>query len=133
MHLDKTFIAEDTPNISGTLNEAIAITRQRKLNFTKVEVMACARKTLAMAIAMGTTCIRTNVDIDPIVGLIGLEALLELRQEFQDRLGLQIVAFPQEGIIKAPGTIELLEEALKLGADAVGGLPAKDMDPVRHV
>lgn len=133
LHLDKTLIALSTPNESGTLDEAIRITRQRKAAFTREEVKERARQTLDKAITNGTVAVRTNVDVDPIGGLIGLEALLELRSEYQGRIDIQIVAFPQEGIIKSPGTLELMAEALRMGADVVGGIPAKDSDPVEHI
>lgn len=133
MHLDKTMIAIDTPNESGTLDEAIAITRLRKQQFTINEVKDRARVTLEKAIAAGTTRLRTNVDVDPLAGLVGLEALLELRDEYQDRVDIQLVAFPQEGINKSPGTVNLLEEALRLGADVLGGIPAKDTKPALHI
>lgn len=133
MHLDKTMIAIDTPNESGTLDEAIAITRLRKQQFTINEVKERARVTLEKAIAAGTTRLRTNVDVDPLAGLVGLEALLELRDEYRDRVDIQLVAFPQEGINKSPGTVNLLEEALRLGADVLGGIPAKDTEPALHI
>lgn len=133
MHLDKTLIALDTPNESGTLDEAIAITRRRKENFTVAEVRERARKTLDKAIAAGTTTIRTNVDVDPLAGLVGLEAMLGLKAEYRQRIDIQLVAFPQEGINKSPGTLELLEEALRLGVDVLGGIPAKDTEPALHI
>ncbi|MTI94653.1 MAG: amidohydrolase family protein [Firmicutes bacterium] len=133
LHLDKTLIALDTPNESGTLDEAIKITRSRKSEFTKNEVKERARKTIERAIANGTTWLRSNIDIDPIVGLTGLEALLELREEYRDKVDMQLVAFPQEGINKSPGTLELMIEALKSGADVVGGIPAKDIEPELHI
>lgn len=133
MHLDKTLIAHETPNSSGTLGEAITITQRRKRDFTKDEIMTRARTTIEMAISSGTTFIRTNVDVDPIVGLTGVMALLELKNEYKGRLQLQIVAFPQEGIVNSPGTLGLLEEALVLGAEVIGGIPARDINPDEHI
>jgi cytosine deaminase len=65
--------------------------------------------------------IRAQPDVDPIVGLSGFEAMLALREEYADLVDLQVVAFPQEGILGAPGTEDLLAEALRQGADVVGG------------
>jgi cytosine deaminase len=76
-----------------------------------------------MAVANGTVAIRAHPDVDPIQGLLGVETALTVREEYRDLLHLDIVAFPQEGIVKAPGTRELMEEALRMGANVVGGCP----------
>ena len=76
---------------------------------------------------------RGHVEVDPIVGLRGVEAVLPLRAEYADRLDLQLCAFAQEGILKAPGTEALLREALRAGADLVGGCPYNDTDGPAHV
>lgn len=83
------------------------------------------------AIANGTTHIRTHVDVDTEVGLAGLEGLVATRKALADAVTMQIVAFPQSGVTIRPGTLELLEEAVKQGADLVGGLDpaAIDGDP----
>jgi cytosine/adenosine deaminase-related metal-dependent hydrolase len=83
------------------------------------------------AIANGTTHIRTHVDVDTEVGLAGLQGLVATRQALTDAVTMQIVAFPQSGVMIRPGTVELLEEAVKQGADLVGGLDpaAIDGDP----
>ncbi len=88
-----------------------------------------------LAIASGTTHIRTFVDIDTEWGLTGFEGVLLTREQFQDALSIQIVAFPQSGLLIRPGTVEVIEEALRQGADVVGGLDpsAIDRDPVRHL
>lgn len=71
--------------------------------------------------------------MDENIGLKSLEALIELREEYKDRLLIQIVAFPQDGIVKSQENYEYLEEALKLGADLVGGIPATEDDPIKHM
>jgi cytosine deaminase len=76
---------------------------------------------------------RGHVEVDPIVGLRSLEAVLPLRVEYADRLDLQICAFAQEGILRAPGTEALLRDAMRAGADLVGGCPYNDTDGVGHV
>jgi len=73
------------------------------------------------------------VEVDPIVGLKGLEALRPLRDEYAPALDLQLCAFAQEGILQAPGTEALLARALREGADLVGGCPYNDTDPRAHV
>ncbi len=128
LHVDKAMLDRERTDPDGTLAGAIAITGELKRGFTADSVRARARQVLDMAILNGTTVIRAHPDVDPIVGLLGVRVLLELREEYRDRLDLQIVAFPQEGILKAPGTLELLREALRLGADVVGGCSYNEAD-----
>lgn len=88
-----------------------------------------------MAIEAGTTHIRTHVDIDTDAGLQHWEGVLQTKETFKDQLTMQTVAFPQSGMLIRPGTVELLEEAVKMGADAIGGLDPStvDSDPVKHL
>ena len=82
-------------------------------------------------IAAGTTQVRTFVDIDTDIGLSGLEGVLRTREELADAISIQICAFPQSGMLIRPGTLELIEEGLRMGAEVVGGLDpsAIDRDP----
>ena len=121
MHLDKALLDARKPNLEGTLAGAIKVTGELKANFTIDDIMDRARKVIDMAIANGTTLIRCHPDVDPIEHFLGIEAMLALKKEYQGRIDLQIVAFPQEGIIKAPGTYELMDRAMAAGADVVGG------------
>lgn len=123
LHLDKALLDRERPNRDGTLAGAIAVTGELKRGFTAENVRRRARQVIEQAIVNGTTTIRAHPDVDPIVGLLGVEVLLELRAEYRGLVDLQIVAFPQEGIRKAPGTAALLREALARGADVVGGCP----------
>jgi cytosine deaminase len=84
-----------------------------------------ARNLLRRMVAHGTTALRTHVDIDTARRLDDLEAILELRREVGGHIDIQVVAFPQSGILRDPGTADLLDAALAAGADLVGGL-----DPV---
>lgn len=120
VHLDKALLDRERSG-DGTLAQAIAVTAELKRDFTATSIRERARRVLEQAIAHGTTMIRAHPDVDPIVGLLGVNTLLELREEFRGRIDLQIVAFPQEGILRAPGTLGLLREALNAGADVVGG------------
>ncbi len=83
----------------------------------------------------GTTRLRSHVDVDGESRLRHVEALLRLRAHLAGRLEIQLVAFPQDGILRTPGAAEWLEEALRLGCDAVGGMDPSvvDRDPVRHL
>lgn len=132
MHLDKAFLSERYANRTGTLEEAIRVMGEAKRRFTVESVAQRAGRLVEMASAHGTTLIRTHVDVDTIVGLTGLEALLGVREAYRGRVDLQIVAFPQEGL-EQEGAVSLLEDALEMGADAVGGIPALDEDPEAHI
>jgi cytosine deaminase len=121
LHLDKALLDAEAPPSDGTLADAIAVTGRLKAAFTHESVTARAGRLLEQAVTHGTTVIRAQPDVDPIVGLTGLEAMLTLRAEYADLVDLQVVAFPQEGILRSPGTEDLLVEALRLGADVVGG------------
>lgn len=83
----------------------------------------------------GTTRIRTHVDVDPDQGLAGVEGVLAAAEQFAGRIDVEVVAFPQSGVLVAPGTAELMDAAVRAGASLVGGLdPAgHDRDPVRHL
>jgi cytosine/adenosine deaminase-related metal-dependent hydrolase len=87
------------------------------------------------ALAAGVTHIRTHVDVDTDAGLAHIEGVLATRDEYKDAMTMQVVAFPQSGMLVRPGTVGLLEEAIKLGADCIGGLDPStvDRDPVRHL
>jgi cytosine deaminase len=128
LHLDKALLDRERPNLEGTLAGAITVTGALKRAFTPETVRARARQVLDLAITNGTTVIRAHPDVDPIVGLMSLDVLLELREEYRGLIDLQIVAFPQEGIIKAPGTLELLREGLRRGADVIGGCSYNEAD-----
>ncbi|MBU8907656.1 cytosine deaminase [Desertibacillus haloalkaliphilus] len=123
IHLDTTLTAgEPEWNKSGTLFEGIQRWSERKESLTKEDVKARAKKALTWQIAQGIQHVRTHVDVtDP--SLIALEALLEVKEEVSANLDLQLVAFPQEGILSYPNGEELLEESLRMGADVVGGIP----------
>jgi cytosine deaminase len=128
IHLDKALLSSRTPSVEGTLAEAIQVTAEAKRAFTVDDVRARARAVLDMAVRSGTTAMRSHVEVDPIVGLTGLEALLPLRQDYAPALDLQLCAFAQEGIVQSPGTEALLREALRRGADLIGGCPYNDTD-----
>ncbi|UUR72965.1 cytosine deaminase [Enterobacter asburiae] len=123
IHLDTTQTAgEPNWNQSGTLFEGIERWAERKALLSHEDVKARAWKTLKWQIANGIQFVRTHVDVsDPT--LTALKAMLEVKQEVAPWVTLQIVAFPQEGILSYPNGAALLEEALRLGADVVGAIP----------
>ena len=123
VHLDTTLTAgQPRWNESGTLFEGIEIWSERKKEISHEDVISRATQLLRWQAAQGVLHVRTHADVtDP--ELIGLKALLELREKVRSWIDVQIVAFPQEGILSYPKGAELMEEAMKLGADAVGGIP----------
>jgi cytosine deaminase len=137
IHLDKALISERAPvNRSGTLTEAIEILWELKRNYTVDEIADRAARVLAQALENGISRLRTHVDVDPIGGTRPAEGLIRARERFGDLIDIQIVAFPQEGIVKSPGTEALMREVMRLGVDVVGGMPfneASPQDSRRHI
>jgi len=124
IHLDKALIADGLPpNVSGTLQEAIELIWERKRKYTVADIKRRAGEVIQMAALNGTTRMRTHADVDTIGGLMPLKGLLATRKAFKRIMDLQIIAFPQEGILRDPGAEELMRKAMELGADLVGGMP----------
>ncbi|UJL45665.1 cytosine deaminase [Virgibacillus sp. NKC19-16] len=138
IHLDYALTA-GTPrwNKSGSVFEGIEIWSERKqiVKETKEDIKQRALKAIKMQIKHGIQHVRTHVDVsDPT--LKGLEALLEVKEEVKPWMDVQLVALPQEGLYTHPKGEELLEKALKMGADVVGGIPHYELtreDGVRSV
>jgi cytosine deaminase len=133
IHLDKALLTDRVSTTAGTLEEAIRVTGQVKRGFTVEDITSRARQVLDLAVRAGTTAMRSHVEVDPIVGLTGMEAMLALREEYAPALDLQLCAFAQEGIVRSPGTEGLLRRALTMGADLVGGCPYNDADGAEHI
>lgn len=123
IHLDTTQTAgEPAWNQSGTLFEGIERWAERKALLSHEDVKQRARQTLKWQIANGIQHVRTHVDVsDP--KLTALKAMLEVKAEMAPWIAIQIVAFPQEGILSYPNGEALLEESLRMGADVVGAIP----------
>ena len=123
IHLDATLTAgEPAWNMSGTLFEGIERWAERKALVTHEDTKTRAKKTIDMLVDHGIQHVRTHVDVtDPT--LAALKAMLEVREETRHLIDLQIVAFPQEGIESYAGGRALMEQAVELGADVVGGIP----------
>ncbi len=123
-HADKCLLGEIMrPNISGTLPEAIEITNDHKRNYDPAEVASRAVRTIETGVKNGTTFFRLFCDVGTIGGLKAARGLLLAREKMKDYATIQVVAFPQEGIVRDPGAAELMDEAIKEGCDIVGGLP----------
>ncbi|MFL5662720.1 MAG: amidohydrolase family protein [Ktedonobacteraceae bacterium] len=128
IHLDKCFLQEKMrPNKDYTFGECLELTWEHKARYTTEDILERANRAVQEGILNGTTVFRAFADVDGIGKLRGLEGLLALRERWRDVVHIEVVAFPQEGIIRDPGTSELMEEAMRLGADVVGGLPWFEM------
>lgn len=123
IHLDATQTAgQPNWNQSGTLFEGIERWAERKSLLSHEDVKSRAWKTLKWQIANGVQYVRTHVDVsDPT--LTALKAMLEVKKEIAPWVDLQIVAFSQEGILSYPNGEKLLDQAMEMGADVVGGIP----------
>ncbi|MGM0856452.1 MAG: cytosine deaminase [Pseudomonadota bacterium] len=123
IHLDAALTAgEPSWNQSGTLFEGIERWGERKPMLSEADIRERALKTLNLLIRNGVQFVRTHADTsDP--SLIGIKTLCALRDELKDKIDIQVVAFPQDGLLSYPGGEKLLEEALEIGADVVGGIP----------
>ena len=125
LHLDYVYTLSELGRQgagSGTLFEAIEMWPKFKENLTIDSVKKLALKGIYDEVSQGVQFIRTHIDVtDP--KFTALKAMLELREELKDKVEIQIVAFPQEGMYTYRGGRDLVEEALKMGADVVGGIP----------
>lgn len=128
-HLDKTFLGTEwQPHVPGSsVIERIKI--EKRLRADLVESAGDRERLLAeRMIEFGTGALRTHVDVDAALGLSGLERMLKLREDLRGLLDIQLVAFPQSGIVRDPGSYELLEEAIRLGAEVIGGIDPIGID-----
>ena len=125
LHLDYVYTLSELGQEgagSGTLFEAIELWPQFKKTLTVESVKRLAMKGIKDEVSQGVQHIRTHIDVtDP--NFTALKAMLEMKQELKDIVDIQIVAFPQEGMYMYKGGRDLVEEALKMGADVVGGIP----------
>jgi len=123
---------------SGMSNAAIAIEMAADVKnlYGYDDIVIRARRATTLAAIHGNLHIRAFADVDSISKLDAVHALLKVKEEFKGIVTLQVVAFPQDGIIKNSGTAELMEEAMSLGADVVGGIPwieFSDDDSKKHI
>ncbi len=136
-HADKCLLGEIMrPNVSGTLPEAIEITNEFKRKYDPAEVAARAVRTIETGVKNGTTFFRLFCDVGTIGGLQAARGLLLAREKMKKYCRIQVVAFPQEGIVRDPGAAELMDEAIREGCDIVGGLPwyeYTDEEARRHI
>ena len=135
-HLDKTMWGMDWYRNEVGVNLIDKIENERAFRHDSGHDAAAQSLVLAKAfLALGTTRLRTHVDVDTQAGLHHLEGTMQTRETLRDLQQIQIVAFPQSGLLGRPGTAELLDRSLAAGADVLGGLDpcAIDGDPVRSL
>ena len=115
---------------------AIDLAARVKAQYHESWISENARRAVALAALHGNLHIRALADVDTKARLEGVKALLRVRDEFKGVVAVQVVAFAQDGIVREPGAAALLDEAMRLGADVVGGIPwieAADADQAEHV
>ncbi|NCC52281.1 MAG: cytosine deaminase [Spartobacteria bacterium] len=120
----------------GAAMTAIEQAARVKANYNEKWIIQNVRNALKRAAVYGNTHIRAFADVDSKAKLIGLKALLKARDEFKGIVDVQVVAFPQDGVVREPGTADLIKEAMDLGADVVGGIPwieFTDADEWSHI
>jgi len=132
LHLDKVLtgsLIDDSSletyhgsSMTGAMT-AIELASKVKEHYVESEIISRVRKVLAEAERNGVSHIRAFVDVDPKARLVAVDAMQKIKQEFKGRIEIEIVAFPQDGIIREPGTEELIYKAMEHGADVVGGIP----------
>jgi cytosine/creatinine deaminase len=135
-HMDKSLLGlgwnrnEVGPGLRDKIDNERRLRVERKIDFHQQTTRVARRY-----IEYGTTHIRSFVDIDTDIGLAAFNGLVRTREDMRDDLTIQIVAFPQSGMLVRPGTVDLMESALRDGADLVGGLDPStiDRDPAGHL
>jgi cytosine deaminase len=128
IHLDKSRIIDRAPAETGRKISPMKQVAALKSGFTVEDVRARAERTLTECILNGATRMRTQVEVDPAIGLRGFEGVQSLVAAYRWAIDIEICVFPQDGLTNYPGTDELLVEALKRGARVVGGAPRYDTD-----
>ena len=135
-HLDKNLLGLPwQPNSAGpTIQDMIDNERRLKRQVDMQPERQSARQ-IVLSIANGSTHIRSHIDVDTDHGLWGIEGVMASRERYRDAIDVELVVFPQSGMLKRPGTVELMDEALKLGAEVVGGIDpcTMDQDPKGHL
>ena len=135
-HLDKSFwgMGWHRHTAGPALIDKIE-TERRNRRELGIDANRQSGRLVAQMVKLGTTHIRSHVDVDTEVGLAGIEGVMAMRERLKDVIDVEIVAFAQSGMLIRPGTLELLDQAMAMGADVVGGLDpcTLDRDPKGHL
>jgi len=145
LHLDKVYTLERLGPAAleayhggtmGAAMTAIELAAKVKEEYDERWILPNVRRALRLAAGHGNTHIRAFADVDTKARLIGVKALIEAREEFRGIVDVQVVAFPQDGVVRDPGAADLVRQAMELGADVVGGIPwieYTEADEQRHI
>jgi cytosine/creatinine deaminase len=133
IHLDKSRIIDRCPPETGREISPMRQVAALKPGFTVEDVRRRAERTLVECILNGATRMRTQVEVDPAIGMRGFEAVQSLIADYRWAIDIEICVFPQDGLTNYPGTDELLVEGLKRGAKVIGGAPRYDTDPAGQI
>lgn len=134
--MDDAAMEAYTGGSMGGAMTSIELAAKVKEQYDESWIIENVRAALDLAVKYGNTHIRAFADTDTKARLEGVKALLRAREEYKDRVTVQVVAFPQDGLLRDPGALEYVEEAMKLGADVVGGIPwieYTDADMQEHI
>ncbi len=134
--MDDEALGAYTGESMGGAMTAIELAARVKEKYDESWIIENVRKAVKLAIRFGNTHIRAFADTDTKARLEGVKALIRSREEFKGKVDIQVVAFPQDGVVRDPGAEDYVEEALKLGADVVGGIPwieYTDADAQEHI
>jgi cytosine deaminase len=129
IHLDKSRIIDRCPPETGRDISPMRRVAEMKPSFTADDVRLRAERTLVECILNGATRMRTQIEVDPAIGMRGFDAVHSLIADYKWAIDIEICVFPQDGLTNYPGTDELLVEGLEIGARAIGGAPRYDTDP----
>jgi len=133
IHLDKSRIIDRcAPQERSQLSPVKGVTPLKK-SMSVDDVRTRAERTLEECVKHGTTRMRTQVEVDPGIGMRGFEGVQSLIADYRWAIDIEICVFPQEGPISYPGTEELLIEGLKRGARVIGGAPRYDSDEAGQI
>jgi cytosine/creatinine deaminase len=133
IHLDKSRIIDRCPPEAGREISPMRQVAALKPGFTVEDMRARAERTLVQCILNGATHMRTQVEVDPAIGMRAFDAVQSLITDYRWAIDIEICVFPQDGLTNYPGTDELLVEGLKRGAKVIGGAPRYDTDPAGQI
>ena len=133
IHLDKSRIIDRCPLPEGRRVNPVTTVAPLKPAMSVEDIHARAETTLRECLVNGATRMRTQVEVDPGIGLRGFEAIGALADTYKWAIDIELCVFPQDGLTNYPGTEELLVAALKAGAPVLGGAPRYDSDPATQI
>src|SRR6266404_7759327 len=133
IHLDKSRLIDRCPPEAGREISPMKQVAALKPSIREEDVRARAESTLVQCIMHGTTRMRTQVEVDPGIGMRGFDGVQSLIADYKWAIDIEICVFPQEGLTNYPGTDALLVEGLERGATVVGGAPRYDSDQAGQI